>query len=270
MRLSHDQGPARFPSGPNEIAIKRGGAAILNSPERATLLDVIESASAIRRAEELHRWSKGDLQRILPHKLFVCGVAEVSNQQLALKPFLLVGMPASSRQKETIAASVNLLASVLARSAKDPVPQLVAVENGSLDSSDDVRRFLGHIAAHGVLFDTTGSGSFVAACQMLEQPETKHALALKLLAPHLHIVIKGMCARKNVGSSDENSRVRLSARETEVLRWLGKGMKASEVAQILDRSPHTVKNQMRNIYSKLNASNKTQALYRASELALLD
>ncbi|MGB5081678.1 MAG: glycosyltransferase [Burkholderiales bacterium] len=60
----------------------------------------------------------------------------------------------------------------------------------------------------------------------------------------------------------------LSARETEVLGWLRQGKSAWEVAQILGRSEHTVKNQMRNLYEKLGASNRVQALQRASRLVL--
>jgi DNA-binding CsgD family transcriptional regulator len=60
--------------------------------------------------------------------------------------------------------------------------------------------------------------------------------------------------------------IRLTAREVEVLDWLRQGKSAWEVAQILGRSQHTVKNQMRNIYGKLGARNRAQALQRASLL----
>jgi DNA-binding CsgD family transcriptional regulator len=65
-------------------------------------------------------------------------------------------------------------------------------------------------------------------------------------------------------------RLRLSARELEVLRWLRQGKKAWEVAQILGRSEHTVKNQMRSVYRKLGAANRAQALFRAFQLAIPD
>jgi DNA-binding CsgD family transcriptional regulator len=60
--------------------------------------------------------------------------------------------------------------------------------------------------------------------------------------------------------------IRLTAKESEVLDWLRQGKSACEVAQILGRSEHTVKNQMRNIYGKLGARNRAQALQRASWL----
>jgi DNA-binding CsgD family transcriptional regulator len=60
----------------------------------------------------------------------------------------------------------------------------------------------------------------------------------------------------------------LSAREAEILRWLRQGKSAGEVAQILGRSEHTVKNQMRNLYEKLGVNNRVQALQQASRMAL--
>src|SRR6266568_8263460 len=65
-------------------------------------------------------------------------------------------------------------------------------------------------------------------------------------------------------------RLRLSMRELEVLRWLRRGKSAWEVAQILGRSEHTVKNQMRSLYGKLGAANRAQALFPASKLAIPD
>ena len=61
--------------------------------------------------------------------------------------------------------------------------------------------------------------------------------------------------------------IRLTAKEAEVLEWLKQGKSAWEVGQILGHSQHTVKNQMRNIYGKLGAKNRAQALQRASQLS---
>jgi len=67
-------------------------------------------------------------------------------------------------------------------------------------------------------------------------------------------------------SSTEPPTPKLSAREAEVLSWLKQGKSAREVAEILGRSEHTVKNQMRNLYGKLGASNRVEALQRAAQL----
>jgi LuxR family maltose regulon positive regulatory protein len=61
----------------------------------------------------------------------------------------------------------------------------------------------------------------------------------------------------------------LSERELEVLRLLDSGRTNSEVARALFISVGTVKSHTGNIYRKLDAKNRTEALARARELELL-
>ncbi|WP_439566533.1 LuxR C-terminal-related transcriptional regulator [Gloeocapsopsis crepidinum] len=62
----------------------------------------------------------------------------------------------------------------------------------------------------------------------------------------------------------------LSHRELEVLHYLANGLSNQAIADELIVSLPTVKWHARNIYSKLNASNRTQAVMRAREIGLLE
>jgi LuxR family maltose regulon positive regulatory protein len=62
----------------------------------------------------------------------------------------------------------------------------------------------------------------------------------------------------------------LTEREMEVLRLLAAGLTNREIAGRLVVSPETVKKHGANIYGKLGAGNRTQAVARARELDLLD
>lgn len=62
----------------------------------------------------------------------------------------------------------------------------------------------------------------------------------------------------------------LSHRELEVLHYLASGLSNQAIADELIVSLPTVKWHARNIYSKLNASNRTQAVMRAREIGLLE
>jgi LuxR family maltose regulon positive regulatory protein len=61
----------------------------------------------------------------------------------------------------------------------------------------------------------------------------------------------------------------LSERELEVLRLLAAGYKYKEVAERLVISMNTVRSHTKNVYSKLNVNNRTQAIARAKELNML-
>jgi LuxR family transcriptional regulator, maltose regulon positive regulatory protein len=61
----------------------------------------------------------------------------------------------------------------------------------------------------------------------------------------------------------------LSEREIEVLRLISEGCKYNEIAGRLVVSINTVRHHTRNIYSKLAANNRTQAIARAKELGIL-
>lgn len=62
----------------------------------------------------------------------------------------------------------------------------------------------------------------------------------------------------------------LSPREQEVLELITKGFTTDEIAGLLTVSRHTVLTFVRRVYGKLNVTSKTEAVYEARNLGLLD
>jgi len=61
----------------------------------------------------------------------------------------------------------------------------------------------------------------------------------------------------------------LTGRETEVLRWLATHLSSTEIADQLLVSPNTARFHIKNIYGKLGAHSRNEAMTRARELGLI-
>lgn len=61
----------------------------------------------------------------------------------------------------------------------------------------------------------------------------------------------------------------ISKREHEVLEWMSKGLSNQEIADKLFVSINTVKTHSSNLFIKLEASRRTQAVQKAKELKLI-
>jgi DNA-binding NarL/FixJ family response regulator len=63
---------------------------------------------------------------------------------------------------------------------------------------------------------------------------------------------------------------RLTAREQEVLSLAAKGFSYSEIAQMLALSANTIASYTKHIYEKLAVNSRSEAIYEASRLGLID
>jgi LuxR family maltose regulon positive regulatory protein len=73
----------------------------------------------------------------------------------------------------------------------------------------------------------------------------------------------------NLGDTPSPLREELSARELAVLRYLPTMLTSQEIAGELFVSLNTVKSHLKNIYRKLDADGRRQAVRRARELGLV-
>lgn len=60
----------------------------------------------------------------------------------------------------------------------------------------------------------------------------------------------------------------LTEREREILGLIAKGDSNTEIAQRLVLSPHTVRNHISNIFSKLQVADRAEAIIRARDAGL--
>jgi LuxR family maltose regulon positive regulatory protein len=60
----------------------------------------------------------------------------------------------------------------------------------------------------------------------------------------------------------------LSARESDILKFIADGLSNKEIARNLAIAPETVKSHVKNIFTKLNVEKRAQAVSRAQSLGL--
>jgi DNA-binding CsgD family transcriptional regulator len=63
-------------------------------------------------------------------------------------------------------------------------------------------------------------------------------------------------------------RLRLTARETEIVGYVLENHDSEFIAERLDISPHTVKTHVRNIFEKLGVENRPELIFRAARIHL--
>ncbi|HWM83938.1 MAG TPA: response regulator transcription factor [Pseudolabrys sp.] len=72
-----------------------------------------------------------------------------------------------------------------------------------------------------------------------------------------------------IAAPGEPSGDALTAREMDVLRLLGRGLRVSEAARVLGLTPHTVAGYVKNVYRKLNISSRAEATIEALRRGLV-
>jgi DNA-binding NarL/FixJ family response regulator len=75
---------------------------------------------------------------------------------------------------------------------------------------------------------------------------------------------------RNAGHTNEAAppETRLTPRETDVLRLIGRGLRVLEAARVLGLSEHTVADYVKAIYAKLNISSRAEAALEAARRGL--
>ena len=129
--------------------------------------------------------------------------------------------------------------------------------------------------ACGYLLKSTKGAAFVEALHGLEEgtPPFSPGLAARLLREFAHLSETGKHADGETGDKGDTEarqepRVRLTERQTEVLRLVASGLTYKEVAARLALSDHTVRYHMSEIMQLLHLENRSQVIAFAGKLGL--
>ncbi len=127
----------------------------------------------------------------------------------------------------------------------------------SYDFDTDIRTSLKR-GASGYLLKSSQSMDIIRAIQTVQKGGTP-----------LDPMITQRMTDAFIAENPESDAYDLSAREREVIRWISQGMNSAEVAQQLSITYNTVETHIKNIFHKLNVSNRHAMVAKAIKERLI-
>lgn len=225
--------------------------------------DVINASLAIHTPEQFCAWMRGDLQRIFPHGMMVCGVGEIENLGSRVRQIIACNFPREYIQ--TVQHPDGLTRSpLIAQWIETRRPVLFEMTNRHADAAwlENFKRFdLRNMAAHGLCDMQSHTTSYFAFAQIPGKLTPRHAGLLEMLVPHLHVALtRALSGAKQQPSPGQPAPSALTGRERQILQWMSAGKTNWEIAQVLHISENTVKNHVQRILIKLKVNTRAQAV----------
>lgn len=100
---------------------------------------------------------------------------------------------------------------------------------------------------------------------LASRPRYQRHTAVRQLLPSVLAMLR-MVAASN--ASERSVPVELTARESQILRMLATGVSNEAISKHAHISPNTVKYHLKNIYSKLGACSRLQAIQQARRIGV--
>lgn len=249
------------------------------------LLRIIESAAQVRRRYQFFLWTQADMQRLLPHKLVVCGAYDRGVRDMMFEPLHSLPLPSDvlGSLADMRMGLTQHLVSVWAEQRQRPL----LVDLASCGRHDAVARALhdcgyDNLLVHGVC--RPGRPNELESFFVFGSPEqplgAAAAHALGVLLPYLHSTylqvhtlereLSGSAGSSVYYNGSQVRGVAITEREREILRWVREGMSNHQIGTALNISALTVKNHVQKILRKLGAANRAQAVAKAMAMNLFN
>lgn len=228
-----------------------------------------ESAHAVRTAEDFKQWTRTFLRPVLPHEALISGWGHMHAGGVGLDVMVIVDFPEEHLQAiRNRAGAIDT--PILRRWLLTEKPVAFDVDNPWPDTPpqwlDSFRRFgLRNVLAHAQWDMERAGGTYHSFFRMPHAPGEREAAMLSELVPLLH---ETFCRVIQALSEEDRFSVclgSLSAREREIVHWVGLGKTNAEIALIGNISENTVKHYVTDIFDKLGVSNRTQLVRRLAE-----
>jgi transcriptional regulator EpsA len=247
----------------------------------AHFLKIAGQGASVSTHADLWRWLQGDVQQWLAHEVMLIGWGDFRCGELHHD---IVSSLPGMRSHHWTAASISPFISYLrdcwaaaqqhpcqlditgsTELVRHPGPAGVPLESISVMRSAVV---------HGLRAGPSGGERIFAALSTRETRPAGSTNALKLLLPFIDTALRRMPAapvRRAPCETAQPARqsvplAALSERERQIMRWVAMGKTNPEIGCILSISEFTVKNHMKSIFSKLDVTNRAQAVAKLTRI----
>ena len=247
----------------------------MSNSDPAHFLKIAMQGASLSTHADLWRWLQGDVQQWLSHEVMLIGWGDFRSG--ALQYDLVSSLP-GMRSHHWNTASISPLISYFrdcwVAAQQLPCQVDVTVCAGLVPYRGQGWASVENIASmrtalvHGMAAGSGGGERIFAALSGEPTRAAGDAAALKVLLPFVDSALRRIAPAP---TADESSRdegaarhmARLSAlseRERQIMQWVALGKTNPEIGCILCISEFTVKNHMKSIFSKLDVTNRAQAV----------
>ena len=255
-------------------------SSILPDTDPAEFLKIASQGAGIRTHADLWQWLQGDVQHLLPHEVMLVGWGDFESGDLRFD--IVSNMPGMRSQqwtRDAVAPLLDHFRDCWVAAQQQPcvldMNECMRLLRVGLHDASPIEALVRMRTAlvHGIAGSQRGSDRIFAALSVSREQKPDAPQALKLLLPFIDSSLRRMpLAPVRRAASEriaERSSVRVAAlsdRERQIMDWVAMGKTNPEIGCILSISEFTVKNHMKSIFSKLDVTNRAQAVSKLTRM----
>jgi transcriptional regulator EpsA len=250
----------------------------LDELERERFSNAVEAAFEVAVRPKFFVWTQGAVQGLLSHDVLICGILDGSRQGMALHRFSSTRYfkqehfdalcdPAAGLVPRLMAAADPQRSTVITVPALQPRGRSAESDLAALVADNELKN-LSALLVPGVRGKVE---AFYAFARLARDPDERTAYLTELLAPHVHSAFMRVLAGERQGGAVETRRAGrlITERQEQILNLVKSGKTNSEIAEVLECSPWTIKNHIQAILRKLDTNTRGHAIARAISLGIL-
>ncbi|TFY99984.1 XrtB/PEP-CTERM-associated transcriptional regulator EpsA [Ramlibacter rhizophilus] len=255
---------------------------VAQSPHAAAFLRVATRGAALSTHADLWRWLRDDVQALLPHELLLVAWGDFQSPEVQVDLVSsLPGLRTHECRPARLMPLVNYLRDcwVAARHGACRVDlrgcaELFGAAAAGWPAGQSLAGMRSAVV-HGTRDPRTGAERIFAALSEQAHASEGAPAMLRLLMPFIDLALRAMPAAPSRQQRFERGELdalvgplgTLSERERQIMVWVAMGKTNPEIGCILRISEFTVKNHMKSIFTKLDVTNRAQAVAKLTRMS---